>query len=134
MKATEFRIGNKVEYKGRVVALEAEDFPQLQEYIEDGKLKPIPLTKESIKRFDVKILNTNEHIYYSVEINNLYIYFNTLGNSGVVIDSVECDVCNNLVEDIDVISKIEYIHQLQNLYFILSGDELPEVDTTEIFA
>ena len=79
-------------------------------YFEAQLYKPIPLTKEWLLKFDLfekyqSIHNDNFsgniHIEYNKYINNYTFY---IGNFDVVM--------------------LEYVHQLQNLYFILSGRKL----------
>jgi hypothetical protein len=107
MKATDLRIGNYIDS-------ELTDYSELrQEVLCDfangyTHLKPIPLTEEWLVKFgynnntvylrDLKVTATedNDPIYYLADE-----YDNGVG-------------CND----------IQYVHQLQNLYFALTGKEL----------
>ena len=106
MKANELRIGNYVAmYKGDCFQLKLRDFADLE--MNDGNIScsGIPLTEEWLLKFgfDRNILNANHNdiIYYSE--NNIAIK----GMLGMVKPS-QCI----------------YVHQLQNLYFALTNEEL----------
>ena len=74
-------------------------------------LKPIPLTEEWLIKFGLKQDSTDKYWYFSPTYNKFYplyergIYwgFNGLGLS---------------------VNEMQYVHQLQNLYFALRGEEL----------
>jgi len=118
MKSTELRIGNIVSYgfdygdnllckvcsinkKGVLIDL---DKRKLDVIIE--RIVPIPLTEEWLLKLGFK----NEHnpIYFSID--GFYIEYKN--------DEFTTEVgeCSYLV--------LEYVHQLQNLYFALTGEEL----------
>ena len=97
MKANELRIGNWVHYNafdGVVCSSDIFD-------IDKGtiKAKPIPLTEEWLKRFN---WNPPKDIGVSFSLTTDEIHF----------------VAGNYYK------KIEHVHQLQNLYFALTGEEL----------
>jgi len=111
MKATELKIGNWVHYNafdGVVCSSDIFD-------IDKGtiKAKPIPLTEEWLKRFGFKLKS------WPWEIERLW-----------EIERFEVCIRNESWElfagcgDEYPIGEIEHVHQLQNLYFALTGEEL----------
>lgn len=100
MKANELRIGNWVFNK-------AHERTQLKEVYSDCSVyDSIPLTEEWLKRFDWFSIDDDKYTfrdieYYSISSNGR-LYFN----------------CGYTATD------IKYVHQLQNLYFALTGEEL----------
>jgi len=126
MEATEFRIGNLVKYENRVFPIHtiANEFPTL-DTIEFGvgvvdwnNIEPIPLTEEWLLK-----LGFNDNYYDGY----LGIYVN---NSDFVI--TEPKVMGLWQKNYawqykctwDKYTELKYVHQLQNLYFALTGREL----------
>ena len=110
MKANELRIGNLVYLWHN--ALEYSEFEanytairQIHQGIE--AYTPIPLTEEWLLKFgfekDCDIYTLGVYTMYSDDNNDLYFCFFMYG---------------------DWEKKIEHVHQLQNLYFALTGEEL----------
>lgn len=114
MKANELRIGNYFIYDNRVNEV-------LSIYINFGKYRitfknenksklvencnPIPLTEEWLLRFGFeKVIDGYEFNNYHIDIEKIRPYF---GYSWQ-----------------DYRTPIDYVHQLQNLYFALTGEEL----------
>jgi hypothetical protein len=104
MKASELRIGNIVRYGANNRVLDAELFLQLLKYT--TPFEPIPLTEEWLLKF-------------GFEFTNGY-GFKIFGNWLQKEDDVYFyNVNGNFVQ-------INYVHQLQNLYFVLTGEELKQ--------
>jgi hypothetical protein len=106
MKASELRIGNSI--------MQDEDFVFVTYWrlklIEDGVLiyKPIPLTEEWLLKFGY----IKGKIYYTEkEHGTISFYFNDS-------EELKCEVYDWTYDN------IKYVHQLQNLYFALTGKEL----------
>lgn len=129
MEAKELRVGNYVNDNLLVceilcdgVNLTNSDYDQIATYLYD-ELCPIPLTEEWLIRFGFE-RNGTQHILESP------IYTISLGcddDEGKVEYTLDIDWWNfsvfiwaNETKSI----KIEYVHQLQNLYHILTGKEL----------
>lgn len=110
MKANELRIGNLLKNDGVVVI--ADGVSILDIWSETGNYyEPIPLTPEWLERFGLK--NTACRTY---EHDNFYWEF--------IVQSADELV---LIEEPDtgrVVAIIKYVHELQNLYFALTGEEL----------
>jgi hypothetical protein len=120
IKAEELRIGNWVLMQNQL-----EDYWPMP--IEDGceisgaeKYKPIPLTPEILEKYGFEMTNSKNylslpnqsHLYeLSIDENNLGIHYQM--------------VTKRNVEPRTVIgNRLQYLHQLQNLYFALTGEEL----------
>lgn len=116
MKATELRIGNWFEYNGLFLKVDGIRPPQPlspKEYADKwlidcdmstltvplDECKPIPLTEEWLERFN---WNPPKDIGVSFSLTTDEIHF----------------VAGNYYK------KIKYVHQLQNLFYCLCGEEL----------
>jgi hypothetical protein len=116
MKAIELRIGNWVFTNKTEYQIELSDFSdwyndhnshQYGEFIH-----PIPLTKEWLLKFGFKAIDERG---YSKEIlikDDRYTFNFVIFKTN---DGYDNDVC---------LYVIKYVHQLQNLYFALTGEEL----------
>ena len=107
----ELRIGNYVEYNGEIIKL---DGSLLCCYIQNElefPLNPIPLTEEILLKFGFEEKSKSKNFY----LGNFRFHISKPANyDGFIF----CD-------GYDVITdKIKYVHQLQNLYFALTGEEL----------
>lgn len=131
MKANELRVGNYVDYIGEVVTIigVTAEHPFINritiDYLEYEEILPIPLTEEILLKcgfeectdyyFDGKSMFFYD-IHKSLENSEFYIYFNENNK-----------ICLSIMEEEDIISKslnIQHLHQLQNLYFALTNEEL----------
>jgi len=109
MKASDLRIGNLVYFetdRGKIL-LPVETIRKDKissgfevSYYDDEKTSYIPLTEEWLLKFGFKI-NGNTMKINILGINGSFFFEHELG-----------------------ISQISYVHQLQNLYWILTGEEL----------
>lgn len=117
MKASELRIGNYVFYRNVETDEWTNDLP-----IEDGQeidgadeYEPIPLTEEWLVKLGFEPLIGR--VFYSIDVPNngpfWLEYTDDLTQLFYTIDG-EYTIGKN----------IQYVHQLQNLYFALTGDEL----------
>lgn len=125
MKSTELRIGNYVGDENDIAIVESIDKDGcMLQFINDEKkgfritqpINPIPLTEEWLlkfgfeKKIDDLFAIKLKYLYNSVkyyEDEKIWIYYNDDNNAG----------CN-------AIADFKYVHQLQNLYFALTGEEL----------
>lgn len=114
MKASELRIGNLLRFSGEPVAINAGfihdcDYwnknPERQDAVSFENVEPIPLTDEWLEKFGFnKFPNQNKYDmdkFWACKLSN--------GNEWHF-------------EDLECI--VKYVHQLQNLYFALTGEEL----------
>lgn len=112
MEARELRIGNYYFYQsfGNVIKLDSE---MLISLLGDGlldvhKIQPIPLTEDWLKRFGFEYLDFRDK--YQIDSFELQLQNNEVGEWYVM--------------DYDIFPTIKYVHQLQNLFYALTGKEL----------
>ena len=87
---------------------------------EEKFIKPIPLTEEWLVKFGFIIYGwgaVKNNIYLQVRSDKEYNLINITER-----DCPNCMICNEVENIIGI--NIKYVHQLQNLYFALTGDEL----------
>jgi len=106
MKATELRIGNWVEIQGIQLSQVVGQVTRINGKKIGRNLQPIPLTKEWLERFN---WNPPKDIAVSFSLTTDEIHF-VVGN---------------------YYKKIEHVHQLQNLYFAITGEELNQTKEDE---
>ncbi len=122
IKANEFRIGNLVKYKIKdkleweVVAVNASDFPFLQLAEKSNSIEvhynPIRLTNEILENCGFKRPIVNGEAIPFFKKSRYTIFELTPGVFEFTVDSAI------------LYKKLEYLHQLQNLYYFLIGEEL----------
>ncbi len=119
MKANELRIGNYFIRNGEidtVYELDSEphdDHPRIN-YLGCNSAKPIPLTEEWLIKFGWGKGKYDTEYYDNVSLKQGVLFYN--------IDAKI--LCVETNSDVIEISTIKYVHQLQNLYFVLTGTEL----------
>ena len=121
MTANELRIGNLIQDNNKEWIVSA----QLIYSVVEGNgylagFKPIPLTEEWLVKFGFKV----EHLNFGAYETKLNDFFNLqfeLKNQWNEKDGFHLYV-NGGEYDSNVF--IKYVHQLQNLYFALTGEEL----------
>ena len=122
MKSNEVRIGNYTqcyiygELQNKEHVVDAHDFSVMQSS-KWYDLRPIPLTEDWLLKFGFNFAHSTWYVKstYLGDISSLeYINF-CIQQKKVTIDDGydEMTLCN-----------INYVHQLQNLYFALTGEEL----------
>jgi len=107
MKANELRLGNSlIDSRSNEIHVVSGNSIHSMQYAESTEiLKPIPLTEEWLLKFGFK--SDPENIVF--EINGLLVYKQD--------STFWFDLISDSIE-------IEYVHQLQNLYFALTNKEL----------
>lgn len=105
MKASEYRIGNWVSNGEDEFQLTSKDIYHLDVYINMVVVKPIPITPEWLERFGFE-----QYLIGYYRYKKFYISYSNTG------------LHEYRQRDAYVIFK--YVHQLQNLYFALKGEEL----------
>ena len=123
MKAKELMIGNYVkDHLGRVQKVsETRSKAYICYLSNDHKLKyklnttkPIPLTEEWLVEFGFE-KNCN---------NNYQINYNQVCGLSITILNYKSWLCNLTSTTFYELSNCKYVHQLQNLYFALTNEEL----------
>jgi len=126
MKLKELRIGNYIK-----LMLNDEEFAIVQVTLNDfdaidnkkGVYKPLPLTEDWLLKHGFSVKNFD----YSIPISECKVMWLTL-----IPQNEECTEYSVCVTQTDedqedqnaFLSDISYVHQLQNLYFVLTGKEL----------
>jgi hypothetical protein len=123
MKANELRIGNYVyDTLGKVNTYIVKE--------PHNQVKPIPLTEEWLLKFGFKkypdIRDTFQQVYYDsyqLEIDRFTIISFSIQQNNK--NLIKCNYDRGYrSEDNKKNYYIKYLHQLQNLYFALTGEEL----------
>jgi hypothetical protein len=114
MDAKELRIGNLIEYKGSYVKIRAEDFAEFDKNLLDIAI-PIPLNEDWLVKFGFKRRHKDAK-WFELTYNErgTYMLFG-LGN-------YHTEIC--LGGTTTAQGPTKHVHQLQNLYFALTGMEL----------
>jgi len=139
IKANELRIGNWVRYKrsdeyyyrnyfiaaidvsndDNVIAIleNGNDFYRMS-YENNGDLQPVLLTKEILSSFE----NYDKFLGFKIQPNDY-------PNGDLFIDFINEEDCylQNCADGYKFGQPIKYVHQLQNIYFLLKGFELQVV-------
>jgi hypothetical protein len=123
LSATELRIGNLVNYdtsEGDVLTatIDWEDLKWLSEDEQGFNLvhNPIPLTEEWLLKFGFKIYKDPETVFYEIRFDKIANYkFYISRKIGFGIFYYENDF---------LITQIDSVHQLQNLFYSLTNEEL----------
>jgi hypothetical protein len=129
IKATELRIGNYITYQGKQITVEG---VSVSGYIYHSKgqfdgsigsayvpFEPIPLTEDWLVRFGFeKEVKQSDSVYISDNVYrlNIFEYATSCGTMNLEIDYYD--------QHASFTTNIKYVHQLQNLYFYLTGEEL----------
>jgi hypothetical protein len=125
MEAKELRISNLVhliadghENEPDLLILELEDYEFYENKME--YIKPIPLTEEWLLKFGFEKLNTT--------MSGCFVFQKGLWRVAIKVNIEETYEWVLWHERISpptwCLSRFEYVHQLQNLYFALTGTEL----------
>jgi hypothetical protein len=131
IKANELRLGNYFLLKGKpkkvkhiwpygvgIPTEEGDDWTQVLE-IED--IEPIPLTREILEKARFEKNRDNDFIISMALDFHLSISFYPDGAFPILIKDSE--MYNGEAQMVPL-NRLDYLHQLQNLYFALTGEEL----------
>ena len=112
LKLNEIRLGNKILHEGKIYTVDAKMmyafFSGKIDYDFDN-FEPIPLTEEWLIE-KMKFHKQNNQIY-SIGLKLFISWWNT--------NSIEIDINGEVL-----IINCKYVHELQNIYFALTGEEL----------
>lgn len=133
MKASELRLGNLVWFQitGETVKINGNDIADLANSMDSEIFQPIPITEEWLVKFGFENIDTyyNEKQPYKYPIllvynkePNMYELTITRTPSMYADKGVETFIFSPDDKGKNVF--IRYVHQLQNLYFALTGNEL----------
>ena len=116
MKASEVRIGNWVKQPNGIIEVftvsDSDDEGDINSYLED-EIEPIPLTEEWLIKFRFRYMGSAPTLGINESWNCGNIKIEQLQSKDLVFHGLQ----------------IKHVHQLQNLYFALTGEELGLQDT-----
>ena len=110
-----FRIGNFIKYKDNIKAIDFEDlklFSQINSNVSD--YKRFQITKDSLIDFGFKESNLDE--------DNSWLKLRYLEFEFISDESCEFKEVHLRLNKTNIV--VKYVHELQNLYFALTGSEL----------
>ncbi len=122
MEAKELRAGNIVIWNFKEIALVAYNVYQIEiaSNFDKARVKPIKLTEEWLLKLGFEHVVLLLEDCYRLELPNdekhtypFFFYSKSMGN----LELLEA-------EHEHTITTVKYVHQLQNLYFALTGEEL----------
>jgi hypothetical protein len=125
MKASELRIGNYIK-----LMFNYEDYETIQvtsdELVDVDKKRadyePLPLTEDWLLKFGFENIDKgdNDYITYSDSNHDYYLQIDVRRKDSkyTILDNTNYELISFSMVD------IVYVHQLQNLYFALTGEEL----------
>jgi len=109
MKAEDLRIGNLILDRKKVISVECHHFQMLNSYHKED-FKPIPLTEEWLLKFGFK----DGYFGFSKSVLSLNLKS----------ESVSFSFSKTSLTQIKGVIFPKHVHQLQNLYFALTNEEL----------
>jgi hypothetical protein len=119
MKPEELRIGNIVAEFGIPIIVTGSLIARLEEITNKGKiaidLSPIPITDEwLLEKCGFKEKKDFAGKYFELNADRVYLWDNGIEYERTVAPGIR----------VNLFKKYQYIHQLQNLYYALTGEEL----------
>lgn len=130
----EVRIGNLVVYNNRVFEIYSieKEFPTLYTpefgicVADWNNIEPIPITEYCLLKFGFDVEYHKNGNSYKREIDNIsgHIFEIIFINKGNLLEPIWLVMYGGGGYHDSIPAKIKYVHQLQNLYFALTGEEL----------
>jgi hypothetical protein len=126
MEAKDLRIGNLVFIGKEVNVLDLADFADIYENNTIKHFEPIPLTEEWLLRFGFEkgSFNQLQETHYINKLNIIKVIVSGIGFWDVYTDYSPDISWSNGLNVITNNKGIKHVHQLQNLYFALTDQEL----------
>ena len=126
MKAQELRIGNFIENTDSQMAsymVVNADVIKQNELKMYASLEPIPLTEEWLLKFGFSQMTDTSPFNYRTHKSKMFFYirYGTFTTDG---GKTDLSGYNGLFIANKFVRVIRYVHELQNLYFALTGEEL----------
>lgn len=123
MNIKELRLGNSVNCRvGDKMIVKPVSPTMLNHFDRFIDLKPIPLTEEWLLKFGFEITTDPENIHYKLsligEFNESFVVNRKVGFDVFYVPHKDCN------DYLCFTTQIKSIHQLQNLFFALVGEEL----------
>lgn len=117
IKPEEFRIGSTVWLKSKDKPYTIASGHDIDEGIDSDDFEPVPLTEEWLLKFGFEkgSNETNKKCFYKRDF--VFIFYSD-GIGGRFSKCFFQSACTH------TLSEIKYVHQLQNLFYALTGEEL----------
>ena len=120
MKATDLRISNYVWNSVQKIPVKV-DLKILSDQLYGVyPWQPIPLTEEWLVKFGFSNPISYKHYFINLDDNNIIFATITSNNIRIGLSSFN----QNGRQLSEIVLQIQYVNQLQNLYFALTGEEL----------
>ena len=134
MKANELRIGNRLQSGKYEIIVGPAFFTAFDNYdFENGKvgvlkpeIQPIPITEKPLLKFGFKLIDLTTHRVFDIAYNdrdNIVRTFRVIIVDNGVWFIIDRSVGDGTRMGINL-GTFHYVHELQNLYFALTGKEL----------
>ena len=129
IKANELRVGNWVSKQGEEYQCGAATILMLER--NESEIEPIPITEDWLLRFGFEKKMLYPHIPTNGDFEIIkWIHADSNGGQYVVyfwyhskFGELQC-LTDAIGETISIAHDIKYVHQLQNLYFAITGEEI----------
>jgi len=133
MKANEFRIGNLVERDGNILEVIRVAKDGIVNYdlvrksqgmhVNSGNVIPIPLTEEWLLKFGFEKIDRRINETYEKDLGAFYFQIILMNDDKSYNVRFSNDTFKEEGDRVGL-GLIYYVHQLQNLFFVLTGEEL----------
>ena len=135
IQANELRIGNWIEWRNpnfdlkECVCVDVDDFKFIIEKNVGHHYSPIPLTPEILEKAGLHLEREVTEKHHQFDFETKTIYYSDWDwieeSGGFEVRFISNTKDNNVAINTKYKSNVIYLHQLQNLYFALTGEELP---------
>ena len=116
-------------FESQICGIDKPIIQQEPKSISNIKLSPIPLTEEWLLKFGS---NCDNFTHRDKTISKDVYLFNSLAIQYVDGTWILCKLASSPINyDLIYLREVQYVHQLQNLYFILTGQEL-EINNKQV--
>lgn len=130
IKASELRIGNLLSYKGEPILIKMISPNTI--YFNEGQqsinaVDPLLISEEWLMRFGFERTTEGRVNRWAFDIGNKHIAphgDNKYELSSFAIDGKSAFFCDYTVNNYWAAKKCHYVHQMQNLHFAITGEEL----------
>lgn len=133
MTASELRIGNLVYYHiedlmderkewDEVSPIDHDDIRCLVQYEDNSEYRPIPLTEEWLLKFGFYKRKACGNYWFEKSYKKLLFLTNDINPEKGLAFSTKLN--HVFIHDLNWQKRVKYVHSLQNLYFVLTGNEL----------
>lgn len=114
IKVNEIRVGNRIKIDGVIVTV---DERTIFDFNHDGRIKePIELTEQVLLKCGFEKQQLDRQTYFELKVNNTRFITDDNGKVRIGVQGFS--------QHEYLLLELEYLHQLQNVYYYLTGKEL----------